>query len=102
VAVMYLGRLVEVADKPSLFRSPRHPYTEALLAAAPRPEPGRPIAHALAPDAVFASNGPATGCPYRERCLYQKEVCAREAPELRQVAPRQLVACHFDLKLTGV
>jgi peptide/nickel transport system ATP-binding protein len=97
VGVMYLGRLVEVADKASLFRSPRHPYTEALLAAAPRPEPGQPIVHLSAPGTV-----PASGCPFLPRCRYQKDTCTREAPELRQVAPGHTVSCHFDLRLRGV
>jgi len=97
VGVMYLGRLVEVADKASLFRSPRHPYTEALLAAAPRPEPGQPIVQLPAPGTV-----PASGCPFLPRCRYQKETCAREAPEPRQVAPGHTVSCHFDLSLRGV
>jgi peptide/nickel transport system ATP-binding protein len=102
VGVMYVGRLVEVADKASLFANPRHPYTEALLAAAPRPEPGWRIARRTSSEPVLAADAPAPGCPYYGRCLYKKEVCAREAPELRQLAPGHTVACHFDLQLTGV
>jgi peptide/nickel transport system ATP-binding protein len=101
VGVMYLGKLVEVADKASLFRGPRHPYTEALLAAAPRPVPGRPAGEPSLPT-VQASSDSASGCPYRSRCTYRQDICAREAPDLRQVAPGHTVACHFDLKLTGV
>lgn len=107
VGVMYLGRLVEVADRASLFRCPLHPYTEALLAAAPRPEPDRPNVHPSASGTAPASSDPAAsdtavGCPYRPRCPYRKDICAREAPDLRQVAPGHTVACHFDLRLTGV
>jgi len=98
VGVMYLGRLVEVADKTSLFRAPKHPYTEALLAAAPRPEPSQ----VSASPAVPGSSVPAAGCPYRARCRYQKDICASEAPELRTIVPGHSVACHFDLNLSGV
>jgi peptide/nickel transport system ATP-binding protein len=101
VGVMYLGRLVEVADKASLFRSPRHPYTETLLAVAPRPEPGEVAARPAVGEAVPAASTPVSGCPYHPRCRYKKDICVRETPELRQVAPNHTVACHFDLKLTG-
>jgi peptide/nickel transport system ATP-binding protein len=101
VGVMYLGRLVEVADKASLFRSPRHPYTETLLAAAPRPEPGEVAARPAVQEAVPAASTAVSGCPYHPRCRYKKDICVRETPELRQVAPDHTVACHFDLKLTG-
>jgi peptide/nickel transport system ATP-binding protein len=98
VGVMYLGRLVEVADKTSLFRMPKHPYTEALLAAAPRPEPDQVSASPTVP----VVSAPGTGCPYRACCRYQKDICAREAPELRTIMPGHSVACHFDLNLSGV
>jgi peptide/nickel transport system ATP-binding protein len=98
VGVIYLGRLVEVADKTSLFRAPRHPYTEALLAAAPRPEPSQ---LSTAP-AAAVSSATLGGCPYRARCHFQKDICAREAPELRSIAPGRSVACHFDLSLSAV
>jgi peptide/nickel transport system ATP-binding protein len=98
VGVIYLGRLVEVADKISLFRAPKHPYTEALLAAAPRPEPGQ----VSASPAVPVSTATVAGCPYRARCRFQKDVCAREAPALRMIGPSRSVACHFDLNLSGV
>jgi peptide/nickel transport system ATP-binding protein len=101
VGVMYLGRLVEVADKASLFRSPQHPYTETLLAAAPRPQPGEVAAQPAVGEAVPAASIPVSGCPYHPRCRYKKDICVRETPELRQVAPDHTVACHFDLKLTG-
>ena len=98
VGVIYRGRLVEVADKTSLFRAPGHPYTEALLAAAPRPEPGQ---LSTGPEAAVSS-ATLGGCPYRARCHYQKDICAREAPELRSIAPGRSVACHFDLSLSAV
>jgi len=98
VGVIYRGRLVEVADKTSLFHAPRHPYTEALLAVAPRPEPSEVSADPEAP----VSTATLSGCPYRARCRYQKDICAREAPELRSIAPGRSVACHFDLSLSAV
>jgi oligopeptide/dipeptide ABC transporter ATP-binding protein len=102
VGVMYLGRLVEVADKVSLFARPRHPYTEALLAAAPRPEPGRPVVHFQPAATPHEGARAAAGCPFRPRCKHQKEICAREAPTLREVESGHSVACHFDLRLAGV
>ena len=101
VGVMYKGRLVEVADKGLLFRTPRHPYTEALLASAPRPEPGLRSVQLPLSNLAQAPTGSTDGCPYCDRCRYRQDICAREAPDLRQVAREQTVACHFDLKLTG-
>jgi len=102
VGVMYLGRLVEVAEKAKIFPSPRHPYTEALLAAAPRPHPGFRSALPSTFGTISETGAAISGCPYHPRCRYQKEICAHETPVLRQVAPGHTVACHFDLNLTGV
>jgi oligopeptide transport system ATP-binding protein len=101
VGVLYRGKLVEVADKASLFRSLRHPYTEALLAAAPHPEPGNAPTPSRPADPAPITGGRATGCPYSDRCIYRQDICARVAPDLRQVAPGHTVSCHFDLKLAG-
>ena len=95
-----MAGLVEVAGKAALYGNPKHPYTESLLAAAPRPEPEKlPIK----PSAELAS-GPLSfggGCAYFPRCPYRRDVCSREAPQLRKLADGHSVACHFDLTLTN-
>jgi peptide/nickel transport system ATP-binding protein/oligopeptide transport system ATP-binding protein len=98
-AVMYLGRLVENGPKAQIYAAPQHPYTEALLSAAPQPDPalkGNRII--LQGDVPSPSNVP-SGCAFRTRCPIAQEVCARERPPLRQVAPGQEAACHFATPL---
>ncbi|MEM6490061.1 MAG: dipeptide ABC transporter ATP-binding protein [Pseudomonadota bacterium] len=92
IAVMYLGRLVEVADKATLYGDPRHPYTQALLAAVPRPEPGKRQRPVLSGD-VPSPAAPPPGCHFHPRCPLAEERCRVEVPALRMVAGRQ-VACH--------
>jgi peptide/nickel transport system ATP-binding protein len=101
VAVMYRGRLVEIANKADLYSHPKHPYTESLLVAAPRPEPGQTPVETKAMDRLSADNVVATGCPYFLRCGYRREVCGHEVPPLRDVGTGHKVACHFDLTLTN-
>jgi peptide/nickel transport system ATP-binding protein len=97
VAVMYLGRLCELASSDQLYASPTHPYTRALLAAAssfdPRP-PGHPSVISGEPASAF---DPPSGCRFRTRCPYAQDRCATERPELRELAPGHHVACHFPL-----
>jgi len=92
VAVMYLGRIVELAPKHALFGEPRHPYTRALLAAAPRPQPGGPRAGRLSGDPAEAA--PAQGCRFRLRCPLAIPRCAEEEPVLAAAAADHAVACH--------
>ncbi len=95
VAVMYLGRIVEYADKVALFTRPQHPYTEALLAAIPVPDPtvkrDRIVAEGDVPSPVRRPSG----CHFHPRCPYAEARCRVEAPELRVGKAGHLVACHF-------
>ena len=106
VAVMYLGRLVEVAPTQRLFERPRHPYTEALLSAVPRIQasPGRPRERIiLRGDPPDASRPPA-GCAFHTRCRFAQDRCRTEQPALAEIEPGRQVACHFagELALRGV
>jgi peptide/nickel transport system ATP-binding protein len=94
VAVMYGGRIVEMAPKRELFASPRHPYTEALLAAVLQPDPKlRPDHQVLAADGRTAAP-PAAGCAFAPRCRYAVDQCLSERPGLAAVAPDHLASCH--------
>ena len=95
VAVMYLGRIVECADKKTLFTMPLHPYTEALLAAVPVPNPRLKRVKRLLPGDVPSPITPPSGCHFHTRCPYAEERCRREAPSLREVSPEHNVACHL-------
>ncbi|MDE1994407.1 MAG: ATP-binding cassette domain-containing protein [Rhizobiaceae bacterium] len=95
VAVMYLGRIVEIGPKKAVYGLPQHPYTQALLSAAPEPDPvlkSRRIV--LEGDVPSPTNIP-SGCAFRTRCPLAKEICSTERPALREVAPGQSAACHF-------
>lgn len=95
VAVMYLGRIVEYADKHTLFTRALHPYTEQLLLAVPMPDPRVKRKKRLLQGDVPSPINPPSGCHFHTRCPYAEERCRVEAPALREVSPGQLVACHL-------
>src|SRR5260221_714438 len=94
VAVMYLGKIVEYADKKSLFLTPLHPYTEALLSAVPVPNPKLKRAKRLLAGDVPSPMNPPPGCAFHTRCPYVEARCRTEAPRLQEVAPGHWVSCH--------
>jgi oligopeptide/dipeptide ABC transporter ATP-binding protein len=95
IAVMYLGRIVEHTDKATLFTRPLHPYTEALLAAVPVPDPAIKRVKRVVQGDVPSPLRPPSGCHFHTRCPYVEPRCRTEAPALREVAPRHFVACHL-------
>jgi peptide/nickel transport system ATP-binding protein len=98
VAVMYLGKLCEIGAPDVLFAQPAHPYTAALLAAIPVPDPMTPVADTRALGGEIPSNlDPPSGCRFRTRCPRAQARCAEEEPEIRDVGSDQYVACHFPL-----
>ena len=97
VAVMYLGRLCEVASSEQLFARPAHPYTALLLEAIPLPDPDVKPAESVPVGEPPSPIAPPSGCRFRTRCPRADERCAREIPELRVIRPRQYAACHHPL-----
>jgi oligopeptide transport system ATP-binding protein len=95
VAVMYLGRIVESASAADVYRSPQHPYTEALLSAIPMPDPAARRERIVLEGDVPSPIAPPPGCPFHPRCARAKEICSEERPHLREVGPEHLSACHF-------
>jgi oligopeptide/dipeptide ABC transporter ATP-binding protein len=95
VAVMYLGRIVELGECATLFGSPRHPYTQALLAAVPIPDPKTGRKRIILSGDVPSPINPPAGCHFHTRCPYANDRCRSEAPELRTVANGSQVACHL-------
>jgi len=96
VAVMYLGRIVELARSEQIYSSPRHPYTEALLSAAPEPDPGARKRRLLLEGDVPSPLDPPSGCAFHPRCpISEKGLCDREVPALRSLAEGHAAACHL-------
>lgn len=101
VGVMYLGHIVELVESEELYRNPLHPYTQALLTAIPEPDPeiakkrNRIILKGEIPSPV----NPPSGCKFRTRCPYAKDICAKQVPEFKDYGNGHYVACHFTGKL---
>ena len=95
VAVMYLGRIVELAGKAALYRTPQHPYTRALLAAVPPPRPGMPRPRADLTGEVAGAGEPVQGCRYHPRCPHAMPVCLTDDPPLADLGGGHFAACHL-------
>lgn len=95
LAVMYLGKIVELADSKRIYQRPLHPYTQALLSACPRPKPGLRKERIILRGDVPSSADPPPGCRFHTRCLYAREICREQEPELREIAAGHQAACFF-------
>ncbi len=95
VAVMYVGKVVEMAPTEAIMMQPRHPYTEALLSAVPRPDPHHLSQRIIMEGEVPDPSQPPSGCIFHTRCRYREPRCEEEEPELQEYAPGHHVRCHF-------
>jgi peptide/nickel transport system ATP-binding protein len=102
VAVMYLGKLCEVGPGESVYHEPLHPYTRALLDAIPSTEPGAARASATIKGEPPSPIHPPSGCRFRTRCPRAADICASEAPPMRELASGHMVACHFPLATSAL
>ncbi len=104
VGVMYVGKLVELADTESLFSNPRHPYSEALLSAVPTTDPEVKMDRIILTGEVANPAAPPSGCYFHPRCRYAQDICAEETPPWKEISARHFAACHFaeELELRGV
>ena len=96
IAVMYLGRVVELAPARDLFARPRHPYTQALLSAVPVPDPDAKRAHIILQGDIPSPMSPPSGCVFRTRCRFATADCAGEVPPLREAVAGHWSACRYD------
>ncbi len=104
VAVMYVGRIVETGPTKDLFSNPRHPYTEALLSAVPKPDPRRRSERIVLQGEVADPANPPSGCYFHPRCSYATDICRENTPLQEEIAPNHFVSCHRakEISLQGV
>jgi len=104
VAVMYVGKIVEMAETEELFLNPQHPYTEALMSAVPKPDPRLKMERVILSGEVANPANPPSGCYFHPRCRYAKELCRKESPQLKEINSGHYVSCHFaeELSLQGI
>jgi len=95
IGVMYLGKLVELADNDSLYDEPLHPYTKSLLSAIPEPDPDMKKERIILQGDLPSPANPPTGCPFHTRCPFRMEKCEKVCPALKEVKPDHYVACHL-------
>jgi len=100
VAVMYVGKIVEMTDTQRLFTAPKHPYTEALLSAVPKPDPRLRAQRIVLEGEVADAANPPSGCYFHPRCRYAVDACRQETPRLEEVQPGHFVSCHRATELT--
>ena len=99
IAVMYVGKIVEMTTTQRLFTSPKHPYTEALLSAIPKPDPRPRPRRILLTGEVPSPASPPPGCYFHPRCQYVRDICKVEEPHLEEIAPGHYVKCHRSREL---
>ncbi len=104
IAVMYVGKLVEMAGTEEVLKNPLHPYAEALISAVPPADPAIRLSRIILEGDVPSPANPPPGCVFHPRCRYSQEVCSQEQPKLVEIEPDHYASCHFasELKLQGI
>ncbi len=104
VAVMYVGKMAEVAASDVLYNNPLHPYTEALMSSVPKPDPKYQSERIIMQGDVADPSNPPSGCYFHPRCQYAKDICSQKEPEFRELEPDHFVSCHRaeELDLRGI
>lgn len=100
IAVMYVGKIVELADSEDLLRHPMHPYTEALVSAIPPADPDIQVNRIILQGDLPSPANPPSGCVFHPRCRYAKDICQQQVPQLEAAEPGHFVSCHFAKELT--